>query len=109
MGKVIEDERASWGSQAGEKSFDNSVTSWAKAYQVVYDRIVDEFSREDRDTTYVIDKDTGERREETVEDRLAELDYAYEARTTFIAASKKVMVQIQESFGGKTSGEARGY
>ncbi len=101
MGKVIEDERASWGNQAGEKSFDNSVTSWAKAYQVVYDRIVDEFSREDRDTTYVIDKDTGERREETVEDRLAELDYAYEARTTFIAASKKVMVQIQESFGGK--------
>ncbi|MEY8391995.1 hypothetical protein D3Z36_16450 [Lachnospiraceae bacterium] len=103
MGEVIEQQRTVWGSQAGETSFDNSVASWAKAYQVVHDRIVDEFSRTDREVTYVIDEATGERREETVDDRLAELDYAYEARTTFIAASKKVMVQIQEVFGGKKS------
>lgn len=101
MGEVINEERAFWGSQAGEQSFDNSITSWAKAYQVVHDRIVEEFSREDRDTTYVIDETTGQRREETVEDRLAELDHAYEAQTAFMASSKKVMVQIHEAFGGK--------
>lgn len=101
MGEVIEGQRAAWGNQGGEKSYDNSITSWAKAYQVVHDRIVDEFSKDDRDTTYVIDKATGERREETVEDRLGELEYAYETRTAFIASSKKVMVQIQETFGGK--------
>lgn len=106
MGEVIKEERNAGGSQAGENSFDDSVNSLAKAYQVVHDRIVDEFSRTDREVTYVIDHATGERREETVDDRLAELDYAYEAHATFIAASKKVMVQIQEAFGGKKPPES---
>lgn len=100
MQEVIDEERKSWGSQASGHSFDNSVTLMAKAYQVVHDRIVDEFSREDRETTYVIDKASGERREETVGDRLAELDFAYDRHTTFVAASKKVMAQIKETFGG---------
>ena len=104
MREVIKEERTIWGSQAGEQSFDNSITSWAKAYQVVHDRIVEEFSREDRDITYVIDETTGERREETVEERLAELDHAYDAQITFMASSQKVMVQI-EAFGGKVPPE----
>ena len=78
----------------------------SKAYQVVYDRIVDEFARSDRDTTYVMDEVTGVRREETVEDRLAELKYAYDLKTTFIASSKKAMAQIEEAFGGKKSSES---
>lgn len=100
MQEVINEERETWGSEAAGHSFDNSLALMSKAYQVVHDRIVDEFAREDRETTYVIDKDTGARREETVDDRLAELDLAYDRHTTFVAASKKVMAQIKETFGG---------
>lgn len=100
MQEVIDEERKKWGNEAAGHSFDHSVSLTAKAYQVVHDRIVDEFSREDRETTYVIDEVTGERREETAYDRLAELDAAYDRHTTFIAASKKVMAQIKETFGG---------
>lgn len=100
MQEVINEERKIWKSEASGNPFDDSITLAAKAYQVVHDRIVDEFAREDRETTYVIDKDTGERREETVDDRLAELDLAYDRHTTFVAASKKVMAQIKETFGG---------
>lgn len=102
MQEVINGERAKWGGQVEEGSFESSITLQAKAYQVVHDRIVEEFSREDRDITYVIDETTGERREETVEDRLAELDHAYELHATFVASSKKVMAQIKEIFGGVT-------
>lgn len=100
MQEVIDGERKTWGSQADGHSFDNSITLTAKAYQVVHDRIVDEFARKDRETTYVIDETTGKRREETVEDRLAELDLAYDRYTTGVAANKKVMAQIKEAFGG---------
>lgn len=100
MQEVTDEERKIWGSQASGHSFDNSITMTAKAYQVVHDRIVDEFARKDRETTYVIDETTGKRREETVEDRLAELDLAYDRYTTGVAASKKVMAQIKEAFGG---------
>lgn len=100
MQEVVNEERKIWGNQASGHSFDNSMSLMAKAYQVVHDRIVDEFAREDRETTYVIDKDTGTRREETVDDRLAELDLAYDRHTTFVAASKKAMAQIKEVFGG---------
>ncbi len=100
MQEVIHKERKAWGSEAGEHSFDNTMALTAKAYQVVHDRIVDEFAREDRITTYVIDKESGERREETVDDRLAELEAAYDGYTTFVAASKKAMAQIREVFGG---------
>lgn len=41
----------------------------------------------------------GKRRWTTVW-RLAELDLAYDRHTTFVAASKKVMAQIKETFGG---------
>lgn len=106
MQEVINEERTKWGSQIEEGSFESSITLQAKAYQVVYDRIVEEFSREDRDTTYVIDEETGERREETVEDRLAELDRAYDLHTSFVASSRKVMAQIKETFGGVTLPES---
>lgn len=100
MQEVIEEERKTWGREASGHSFDNSMSLMAKAYQVVHDRIVDEFARKDRETTYVIDENTGARREETMDDRLAELDLAYDRHTTFVAASKKVMAQIKETFGG---------
>lgn len=100
MQEVIDEERKTWGNEASVHSFDNSIALTAKAYQVVHDRIVDEFARKDRETTYVIDEETGERREETVDDRLAELDLAYDRYTTFVAASKKAMAQIKETFGG---------
>lgn len=105
MQEVVNEERKTWGNQASGHSFDNSMALMGKAYQVVHDRIVDEFARKDRETTYVIDKDTGARREETVDDRLAELDLAYDRHTTFVAASKKVMAQIKEAFGGVKSPE----
>lgn len=106
MDEVIEQQRAAWGSEVTGASLESAATLRAKAYQVVYDRIVDEFARSDRDTTYVIDEVTGARREETVEDRLEELKYAYDLKTTFIASSKKVMAQIEEAFGGKKSSES---
>ncbi len=105
MQEVVNEERKTWGREAAGHSFDNSLALMSKAYQVVHDRIVDEFARKDRETTYVIDKDTGARREETVDDRLAELDFAYDRHTTFVAASKKVMAQIKEAFGGVKSPE----
>ena len=106
MDEVMEQQRAAWGSQVTGDSLESAATLRAKAYQVVYDRIVDEFARSDRDTTYVMDEVTGVRREETVEDRLAELKYAYDLKTTFIASSKKAMAQIEEAFGGKKSSES---
>lgn len=106
MDEVVEQQRAAWGSQVTGDSLESAATLRAKAYQVVYDRIVDEFARNDRDTTYVIDKVTGVRREETVEDRLEELKSAYDLKTTFIASSKKAMAQIQEAFGGQKSLES---
>ena len=100
MQEVINEERKAWGSEADGQSFDNSMALTTKAYQVVHDRIVDEFARKDRETTYIIDKESGERREETVDDRLAELEAAYDGYTTFVAASQKAMAQIKEKFGG---------
>lgn len=102
MQEVIHEEREKWDSQIGENSFESSLTLAAKGYQVVHDRIVDEFAKDDRETTYVIDGETGERREETAEDRLAELDHAYDLYTTFVAASKKIMAQLKKEFGGMT-------
>lgn len=60
-----------------------------------------QFARSDRDTTYVIDEVTGERREETAADRLAELKSTYDLKTTLIASSQRAMAQIQKVFGGK--------
>ena len=99
MQGVIDEERKKWGSQISN-DFDSSLTLQAKAYQVIHDRIVDEFSRSDRETTYVLDSETGERREETVEERLAELDKAYGMYADFMASSKKVMAQIMETYHG---------
>ncbi len=99
MQQVMNEERAAWGSECKGNSFDTSLTLMAKAYQVVHDRIVDEFARDDRDTTYIFDEVTKAQREETVEDRLAELNHAYDLHTTFLAASKKAMAQIKEAFG----------
>lgn len=100
MQEVMAEERKAWGSEADGHSFDNSMSLMAKSYQVVHDRIVDEFLREGRETTYVIDEVTGLRREETVDDRLAELDLAYDRHTTFLAASKKAMAEIKKAFWG---------
>ena len=50
MDEVMEQQRAAWGSQVTGDSLESAATLRAKAYQVVYDRIVDEFARSDRDT-----------------------------------------------------------
>lgn len=71
-----------------------------KAYQTIYDRIEEEFSDPNRETTWIQNED-GTYREETKEDRIGFLNQAYESRAEFSASAAKTMLEIENVFGGK--------
>ena len=79
-------------------SWGDSVTLLAKSYQVIYDRIEEEFADPDRETTYLYTKD-GTYVEETKEDRINALKEAYNRRADFAAAGAKSLAEIEKYFG----------
>lgn len=84
-------------------SQENFMTVMAKAYQVIYDRIEEDFADPDRETTWIL-KDDGTYVEETKQDRIDALNKAYNRRAEFAASSARVMAQIEEHFHGKHYG-----
>ncbi len=60
----------------------------AKAYQIIYDRIEEDFADPDRDTTWVL-KEDGTYVEETKQDRINALNKAYHSRAEIAAAVAK--------------------
>lgn len=81
-------------------SFEEYMTVMAKSYQVIYDRIQEDFATPDRETTYIKQQD-GSLREEVIEDRIAALNKAYNSRMELAISSAKVQAQISRTFGGK--------
>lgn len=85
-----------------EKSscYEDDLTVMAKAYQVIYDRIEEDFADPDREPTWLL-MDDGIYVEETKQDRIDALNKAYNQRAEFATASAKVMAEIGIHFHGK--------
>lgn len=81
-------------------SFEDYMTVMAKSYQVIYDRIQEDFADPDRETTYIKQED-GSLREEVIDDRIEALNKAYNSRMELAISSAKVQAQISRTFGGK--------
>lgn len=81
------------------------LTGMAKAYQVIYDRIEEDFADPDREMTWIL-KEDGTYVEETKQDRIDALNKAYNSRAEFAAASAKVMAEIDMHFKGKAHSES---
>lgn len=86
------------GEHAG--SHEAFLTVMAKAYQIIYDRIEEDFADPDRDTTWVL-KEDGTYVEETKQDRINALNKAYHSRAEIAAAAAKQQVVIENTFRGK--------
>ena len=71
----------------------------AKAYQIIYDRIEEDFADPDRETTW-IKKEDGTYVEETKQDRIDALNKAYNSRAEFAASAAKSMAEIDKYFKG---------
>ena len=86
------------GEHAG--SHEAFLTVMAKAYQIIYDRIEEDFADPDRDTTWVL-KEDGTYVEETKQDRINALNKAYHSRAEIAVAAAKQQVVIENTFRGK--------
>lgn len=80
-------------------SWMESLTIKAKAYQIIYDRVEEEFADPDRESTYLLN-DEGEFIEETKEDRLNALAQAYQQYADFSAARVEAYA-VTARFTGK--------
>ncbi len=76
------------------------LTVMAKAYQVIYDRIEEDFADPDREPTWIRQKD-GTYVEETKQDRIDALNQAYHSRAEFAASAARAQAQIEKHFKGK--------
>lgn len=81
------------------------LTGMAKAYQVIYERIEEDFADPDRETTWIL-KEDGTYVEETKQDRIDALNKAYNSRAEFAASSAKAMAEIDIYFNGKSYSES---
>lgn len=81
------------------------LTGMAKAYQVIYERIEEDFADPDRETTWIL-KEDGTYVEETKQDRIDALNKAYNSRAEFAASSAKAMAEIEIHFNGKSYSES---
>ncbi len=104
LGEVADQIQKENGLGDHSRSQEEFLTVMAKAYQVIYDRIDEEFSDPDRDPTWIRQED-GTLVEETKQDRIDALNKAYNSRAEFAAASAKVMAEIDETFHGGNYGE----
>ncbi len=76
------------------------LTVMAKAYQVIYDRIEEDFADPDREPTW-LKQDDGTYVEETKQDRIDALNQAYHSRAEFAASAARSKAEIEKHFNGK--------
>ena len=76
------------------------LTVMAKAYQVIYDRIEEDFADPDREPTW-LRQDDGTYVEETKQDRIDALNQAYHSRAEFAASAARTKAEIEKHFNGK--------
>lgn len=76
------------------------LTVMAKAYQVIYDRIEEDFADPDREPTWLRQED-GTYVEETKQDRIDALNQAYHSRAEFAASAARTKAEIERHFNGK--------
>ena len=100
LGEVTEQIRKENGFGTHSDSQEQFLTIMAKAYQVVYDRIEEDFSDPDKDPTW-IKKEDGTLVEETKQDRIDALNKAYFSKAELAASSAKQRIQLEKSFYGK--------
>ena len=104
LGEVAEQIQKENGLGDRSESHEQFLTIMAKAYQVIYDRIDEEFSDPDREPTWIRQED-GTLVEETKQDRIDALNKAYNSRAEFAAAAAKSMAEIDETFHGGNYGK----
>lgn len=84
-------------------TFSDEGLARAKAYQVIYDHIEEDFADPDREPTWIKQAD-GTLVEETKQDRIDALNKAYSSRAEFAASAAKSMADIEETFHGANYG-----
>lgn len=100
LGEVASQVKAD--NRLGERSGSQEefLTVMAKAYQVIYDRIEEDFADPDREPTWLRQAD-GTYVEETKQDRIDALNRAYNSRAEFAASAARSMAEIEKYFKGK--------
>lgn len=88
LGEVAAQIRKENGIGEHSVSHEATLTVMAKAYQIIYDRIEEDFVDSDRETTWIRKKD-GTYVEETKQDRINALNEAYNSRTEIAAVFRK--------------------
>lgn len=104
LGEVAEQIQKENGFGDRSQSHEQLLSVMAKAYQVIYDRIEEEFSDPDREPTW-IRQENGTLAEETKQDRIDALNRAYNSRAECAAASVQSMAEIEETFHGRSYGK----
>ena len=99
LGEVASQIQADNGLGDHSDSQEDFLTVMAKAYQIIYDRIEENFADPDRETTW-IKKEDGTYVEETKQDRIDALNKAYNSRAEFAASAAKSMAEIDRYFKG---------
>lgn len=99
LGEVADQISKEYGKDGYSSSHEEFLTVMAKAYQVIYDRIDEEFSDPDREPTWIKQSD-GTFVEETKQDRIDALNAAYNSRAEFAAAAAESMAEIDSVFKG---------
>ncbi len=99
LGEVASKIQADNGLGDYSDSQEDFLTVMAKAYQIIYDRIEEDFADPDRETTW-IKKEDGTYVEETKQDRIDALNKAYNSRAEFAASAAKSMAEIDKYFKG---------
>lgn len=100
LGEVAEQIKSDNGLGERSGSHGDFLTVMAKAYQVIYDRIEEDFADPDRETTYLRQED-GTYVEETKQDRIDALNQAYNSRTELAASAARSIAEIEKHFKGK--------
>ncbi len=100
IGEVAEQIEKEYGLGDRSGSHEGSLTVIAKAYQIIYDRIEEEFADPDRDPTWIKQED-GTLVEETKQDRINALNQAYNSRAELAASFARSKVEIEVAFNKK--------
>lgn len=103
LGEVAEQIKNDYSLKDISGSQEEFLTIMAKAYQVIYDRIEEDFAAPDREPTWIKQAD-GTLVEETKQDRIDALNKAYSSRAEFAASAAKSMADIEETFHGANYG-----
>lgn len=101
IGEVAEQIKSDYKLEQYSSSWKDAQTVIAKAYQVIYDRINEDFDEPNRETTYLVQPD-GSYKEETRQDRINALNEAYNRRAEGAAAAARTIAEIA-TFTGKAN------